>query len=103
MDEPTFEELDDVYSDITRIKNVWGIYEEFQDDLAVLGKEDWVTFRSKTYRFDEFLSQWQEKLRQLASNPSTKSSKKHSSTNMNDRIQQDIVNYRLLSPMFKWI
>ena len=56
MDEPTFEELDDVYSDITRIKNVWGIYEEFQDDLAVLGKEDWVTFRSKTYRFDEFLS-----------------------------------------------
>lgn len=103
MDEPTFEELDDVYSDITRIKNVWGIYEEFQDDLAVLGKEDWVTFRSKTYRFDEFLSQWQEKLRQLASNPSTKSSKKHSSTNMNDRIQQDIDNYRLLSPMFKWI
>ena len=103
MKEPTFEDLDEVNKDITRIKNVWGIYEEFQEELAVLAKEDWVTFRSKTYRFDEFLSHWQEKLKQLANNESTKSSKKHSSGNMNVRIQQDIENYRLLTPLFKWI
>jgi dynein heavy chain 2 len=103
MGEPTFEELDDVNNDITRIKNVWGIYEEFQDELNELAKEDWVTFRSKTYRFDEFLSNWQEKLRHLPNNESTKSSKKHSSSNMNVRIQQDIENYRLLTPLFKWV
>ena len=71
--------------------------------LNELAKEDWVTFRSKTYRFDEFLSNWQEKLRNLPNNESTKSSKKHSSTNMNVRIQQDIENYRLITPLFKWV
>ncbi|CAF2056597.1 unnamed protein product [Rotaria magnacalcarata] len=103
MDDPEFRELDEVSTDVTRIKNVWGIYEEFQEELAELAKEDWVTFRSKTYRFDEFLSNWQEKLKQVSSNESTKSSKKHSSTNMNDRIQQDIDNYRLTTPLFKWV
>jgi dynein heavy chain 2 len=103
MDEPVFQELDDVNTEILRIKNIWGIYEEFQDELGELGKEDWVTFRSKTYRFDEFLSGWQEKLRQLANTESGKSSKKHSSSNMNVRIQQDIDNYRLLAPLFKWV
>jgi dynein heavy chain 2 len=103
MNEPTFEDLDEVNKDITRIKNVWGIYEEFQEELAVLAKEDWVTFRSKTYRFDEFLSHWQEKLKQLSNHESTKSSKKPSSSNMNVRIQQDIENYRLLTPLFKWV
>lgn len=98
MDEPVFQELDDVHTEISRIKNVWGIYEEFQDELSVLAKEDWVTFRSKTYRFDEFLSTWQEKLRN-----SSNDSKKHSSSNMNVRIQQDIDNYRLLTPLFKYI
>lgn len=104
MGEPTFEELDAVNADITRIKNVWGIYEEFQDELAVLGKEDWVTFRSKMYRFDEFLSQWQEKLKTLADNPDgSKSSRKNASKNMNLRIQEDIDRYRLMAPMFKWV
>jgi dynein heavy chain 2 len=103
MEEPVFQELDEVNTDITRIKNVWGIYEEFQEELTELAKEDWVTFRTKTYRFDEFLSNWQEKLKQLANNESTKSSKKHSSVNMNVRIQQDIDHYRLIAPLFKWV
>jgi dynein heavy chain 2 len=103
MEEPVFQELDEVNTDITRIKNVWGIYEEFQEELTELAKEDWVTFRTKTYRFDEFLSNWQEKLKQLANNESTKSSKKQSSVNMNVRIQQDIDHYRLIAPLFKWV
>jgi hypothetical protein len=61
MNELIFQDLDDVNTDITGIKNVWGIYEEFQDDLANLSTEHWVTFRSNTYRFDEFLSNWQKK------------------------------------------
>ena len=103
MEEPVFQELDDVHTEITRIKNIWGIYEEFQDELFELAKEDWVTFRSKTYRFDEFLSTWQEKLRNSSNQDSNKSSRKHASSNMNVRIQQDIDNYRLLTPLFKWI
>ena len=103
MGEPTFEDLDQVHGDIMRIKNVWGIYEEFQEDLAVLAKEDWVTFRSKTYRFDELLSQWQEKLKHLANNESAKASRKNQSGNMNVRIQQDVDQYRIMSPLLKWV
>ncbi|CAF3391936.1 unnamed protein product [Rotaria sp. Silwood1] len=103
MDPPVFQDLDEVNSDIMQIKNVWGVYEEYQQELNDLIKEDWVTFRSKTYRFDEFLSNWQEKLKQFSTNESTKSSKKGSTSNMNVRIQQEIDNYRLITPLFKWV
>lgn len=103
MEKPVFRDLDEVAADISRIKSVWGVYEDFQDALAELAKEDWVTFRSKTYRFDEFLSTWRDKLKQSSSNESTKSSKKQSTSNMSDRIQQDIDNYRLIAPLFKWV
>jgi dynein heavy chain 2 len=103
MNEPTFQDLDEVNTDISQIKNIWGIYEEYQQELNDLTKEDWITFRSKTYRFDEFLSNWQEKLKQLSITDSTKSSKKSSTSNMNIRIQQEIDNYRLITPLFKWV
>ena len=100
MNDPTFEDLDEVNDDIIQIKNIWGIYEEYQQELNELTKEDWITFRSKTYRFDEFLSNWQEKLKQFSTADATKSSKK---SNMNIRIQQEIDNYRLITPLFKWV
>jgi dynein heavy chain 2 len=103
MNQPTFQDLDEVSTDISQIKNVWGIYEEYQQELNELTKEDWLQFRSKTYRFDEFLANWQEKLKQLATTDSAKSSKKSSTTNMNIRIQQEIDNYRLITPLFKWV
>ncbi|CAM4781010.1 unnamed protein product [Rotaria magnacalcarata] len=103
MDLPTFQDLDEVNGDIMQIKNVWGVYEEYQQELNDLTKEDWITFRSKTYRFDEFLSNWQEKLKQFSTNDSTKPSKKSSTSNMNIRIQQEIDNYRLITPLFKWV
>ncbi|CAF3644553.1 unnamed protein product [Adineta steineri] len=105
MTEPSFQDLDEVSNDIAQIKNVWGVYEEYQQELNELTKEDWITFRSKTYRFDEFLSNWQEKLKQISPVADTgKSSKKTSTTtNMNVRIQQEIDNYRLITPLLKWV
>jgi dynein heavy chain 2, cytosolic len=103
MNEPTFQDLDEVTQDIGQIKNIWGIYEEYQTELHELTKEDWTSFRSKTYRFDEFLANWQDKLKQLATNDSGKGSKKSSSNSTNIRIQQEIDNYRLITPLFKWV
>ncbi|CAF1577664.1 unnamed protein product, partial [Adineta steineri] len=104
MTEPSFQDLDEVSNDIAQIKNVWGVYEEYQQELNELTKEDWITFRSKTYRFDEFLSNWQEKLKQISPVADTgKASKKTSTTNMNVRIQQEIDNYRLITPLLKWV
>ena len=103
MNEPTFQDLDEVAQDIGQIKNIWGIYEEYQIELTELTKEDWTSFRSKTYRFDEFLANWQDKLKQLAANDSGKAAKKSSSNSTNIRIQQEIDNYRLITPLFKWV
>lgn len=103
MNEPTFQDLDEVTQDIGQIKNIWGIYEEYQIELTELTKEDWMSFRSKTYRFDEFLANWQEKLKQLAVNDSGKAAKKSSSNSTNIRIQQEIDNYRLITPLLKWV
>ena len=102
MEVPPFDDLDAVHNDILRIKNIWGIYEEFQEDLAVLGKEDWVTFRSKMYRFEEFLSQWTEKLK--ASEDDGKASRKQQTKKtMRLRLEEEIESYRTLIPMLKWI
>ena len=101
MPQPTFEDLDEVAADIAQIKNVWGVYEEYQQELGELTKEEWVTFRSKTYRFDEFLANWQEKLKQLPNNETGRPAKKATTANMNVRIQQEIDNYRLITPLFK--
>ena len=100
MPEPKFQDLEEVNADIAQIKNVWGIYEEYQQELNELTKEEWVNFRSKTYRFDEFLSNWQEKLKQLTT---AASSKKSSASTTTIRIQQEIDNYRIITPLFKWV
>ena len=103
MPEPKFQDLEEVQTDLSQIKNVWGIYEEYQQELGELTKEEWLTFRSKTYRFDEFLSNWQEKLKQFSAVDSAKSSKKSSTSSTTIRIQQEIDNYRLITPLFKWV
>lgn len=99
MKEPTFADLDEVFADIQQIKNVWGLYEEYQRDLTELTKEQWIQFRSKTYRFDEFLSHWQDKLKEISSN----ATKKSSANTTTIRIQQEIDNFRLVTPLFKWV
>lgn len=30
--------------------------------IETISKEEWIVFRSKSYKFEEFLQQWQEKL-----------------------------------------
>jgi dynein heavy chain 2 len=64
--------------------------------MSEFQKEDWVSFRTKTYKFDEFLQIWQERLRKeigKSSKPST----------MQLKIQQDIDTYKQLTPCLKWV
>lgn len=89
MDEPAFKDLYEVNSDISKIKTVWGIYEEFQNGIKDFAKEDWISFRSKTFRFDEFLQTWQDKLKKELS-------KSGKPSTMQVKIQNDIDTYRVL-------
>jgi dynein heavy chain 2 len=31
--------------------------------IETISKEDWIVFRSKSYKFEEFLQQWQDRLK----------------------------------------
>ena len=31
--------------------------------IETISKEEWIVFRSKSYKFEEFLQQWQERLK----------------------------------------
>jgi dynein heavy chain 2 len=75
--------LESIDADIAKIQNIWGVFEEFQKGLRELTKEDWVSFRAKTFRFDEFLQTWQDRLKVEI----TKSPKPSS---MQVKIQNDI-------------
>jgi dynein heavy chain 2, cytosolic len=88
LEEPQFKELNEIEADIAKIKSLWGIYEEFQNGIKEYAKEDWISFRSKTFRFDEFLQSWQEKLRKEISKSAKPST-------MQIKIQKDIDTYRV--------
>jgi dynein heavy chain 2, cytosolic len=88
LDEPKFKDLQGVMDDIAKIKSVWGIYEEFQNGLKELGKEDWVSFRSKIFRFDEFIQMWQDRLKKEISQDNKPST-------MQLKIQSDLDQYRV--------
>lgn len=93
---PEFRELFEIDENIKEIKTVWGIYEEFQTGISEFQREDWVSFRAKTFKFDEFLQVWQENLRKelnQGAKPST----------MQLKIQQDIDTYKQLTPCLKWV
>ena len=60
---PEFTELEIVRDDLKRSETMWSICEEYVEGLSSLKKEDWVSFRSKAFQFDEFISKWTERIR----------------------------------------
>lgn len=45
MDEPLFPTLEVMNSDLENFEQVWLLYEQFSNDIAMLGREEWVVFR----------------------------------------------------------
>ena len=41
---------------------MWQIFEEFQTGLQDMHNEEWILFRSKIYKFEEYLTTWSNKL-----------------------------------------
>lgn len=48
--------------DLQNQNNMWSFYDEFQNDLKSIAKEEWILLRGKTYKVDEFLSTWEKKI-----------------------------------------
>ncbi|XP_041357041.1 cytoplasmic dynein 2 heavy chain 1-like isoform X2 [Gigantopelta aegis] len=91
MEEPDLSAVDELSADLTSYEAMWSQYEEFNSGLQTLAKEDWISFRSKAYMFEEFLGSWYEKLK--TSEPTT----------MTVRLQKDIEKYKNVLPVLKWV
>ena len=91
LDNPDFAIAERLKADIEQQEQMWSLFEEFHGGLDNLRKEDWISFRSKTYQFEEFLSVWFEKLKGEDPSP------------MVARIQKEVDKFRTLCPAFKWV
>ncbi|XP_077984893.1 cytoplasmic dynein 2 heavy chain 1-like [Glandiceps talaboti] len=92
LDDPEFPVSDEVRADLAKFESMWCLFEEFNTGLQELAKEDWISFRSRTYMFEEFLVQWMEKLRAY-----------EEPTTMTVRLTKDIDKYRDVLPLLKYV
>ncbi|KAF4787703.1 hypothetical protein TURU_168391 [Turdus rufiventris] len=65
LEEPDLSLSEAVSQDIQSCAEIWALYEEFYQGFQEKAKEDWITFRSKIYLFEEFLFNWHDRLRKM--------------------------------------
>ncbi|KAK2517344.1 Dync2h1 [Columba guinea] len=92
LEEPDFSLSKVVCQDIKSCAEVWELYEEFYQGFQEKAKEDWITFRSKTYLFEEFLFNWHEKMRKM---------EEHSV--MTVKLQKEVDKYKMIIPLLKYV
>ncbi|CAI2738498.1 unnamed protein product [Dicrocoelium dendriticum] len=88
MTAPSFELADEISKSLHDCEVMWAKFESFMLELEEFAKEDWISFKSKTYLFDEFLTQWFNLLRTSEVNP------------VSVRIQREIDQYRVSPSAF---
>ncbi|KAI8925894.1 dynein heavy chain and region D6 of dynein motor-domain-containing protein [Entophlyctis helioformis] len=60
---PDFAELDIAREDLQNADEMWAVCEQYIQGLGALRSQDWISFRAKPYQFDEFIAQWNERIR----------------------------------------
>ena len=58
MEEPNFDHLEAIEEDLKKFEATWGLFDEFSRNIEDFAVEEWIVFRSKTFRFEEFLNNW---------------------------------------------
>ncbi|XP_028817493.1 cytoplasmic dynein 2 heavy chain 1 isoform X3 [Denticeps clupeoides] len=92
LETPDFSLALKTIQDIEEFSEMWSLYEEFQEGFQNSAKEDWITFRSKTYIFEEFLFAWHDRLRKLEEH-----------TTMSVKLQKEVDKYKSLVPVLKYV
>jgi dynein heavy chain 2, cytosolic len=63
-DKPKFTYYDKLKEELNDQEEAWSLFEQFTKELNEFGKEDWITYRKKTfYAFQDFFVSWSEKLK----------------------------------------
>ncbi|XP_041658498.1 cytoplasmic dynein 2 heavy chain 1 isoform X2 [Cheilinus undulatus] len=92
LEAPDFSLAEEIKSDMDEYSQMWGLYEEWQQGFLEKAQEDWITFRSKTYVFEEFLITWQDRLRKL-----------EQPTAMSIKLQGEVDKYKNMVPVLKYV
>ncbi|PNI44695.1 DYNC2H1 isoform 3 [Pan troglodytes] len=92
LEEPNFSLASSISKDIESCAQVWAFYEEFQQGFQEMANEDWITFRTKTYLFEEFLMNWHDRLRKV---------EEHSV--MTVKLQSEVDKYKIVIPILKYV
>ncbi|XP_052360063.1 cytoplasmic dynein 2 heavy chain 1 isoform X2 [Oncorhynchus keta] len=92
LEAPDFSLAEETIRDMEEYGQMWSLYEDWQEGFQEKAKEDWITFRSKTYMFEEFLFAWQDRLRKLEQH-----------TSMSVKLQREVDKYKSLVPVLKYV
>uniref|UniRef100_A0A0X3Q6P6 Cytoplasmic dynein 2 heavy chain 1 n=1 Tax=Schistocephalus solidus TaxID=70667 RepID=A0A0X3Q6P6_SCHSO len=82
---------EELRNNFVELETMWSVYEKFALELEELSKEDWISFRSRTYVFEEFLSRWFDQLRN------------EKPTSITALLMKEIDQYKELVPALKWV
>ncbi|KAI3384587.1 hypothetical protein SNEBB_000072 [Seison nebaliae] len=95
MSRPILTNYDKLEATIGKFNKQWGMLDKFRKDLAELGKNDWISFRTKLYKFEEFLSNQAGELQS--------SLEGHKPTDVHIKLRKEIDTYRNMVPSLKYI
>ncbi|KAF2362508.1 ATPase dynein-related AAA domain [Trinorchestia longiramus] len=91
LPEPDFPELDEIESDLEKHEQVWGQFDEFRTSMEEFRNQEWIVFRSKTYKFEEFLTSWSEK------------QQTGEASMVRVRLLQELEKYHAMMPVLKYV
>ncbi|XP_061923239.1 dynein cytoplasmic 2 heavy chain 1 isoform X1 [Entelurus aequoreus] len=92
LEASTFPLAEETKQDMEEYSQMWGLYEEWYQGFTEKAQEDWISFRSKTYLFEEFLFTWQDKLRKL-----------EQPTAISVKLQEEVDKYKNIVPVLKYV
>ncbi|KAJ3590899.1 hypothetical protein NHX12_008847 [Muraenolepis orangiensis] len=92
LEAPDFSLAEETIRDMETCSQMWSLYEEWLQGFTEKAQEDWITFRSKTYLFEEFLFAWQDRLKKL-----------EQPTTMSVKLQAEVDKYKNLAPVLKYV
>eukprot|EP00796_Vickermania_ingenoplastis_P008408 gene8408-5889_t len=64
---PNFNALSRTSKDVEKASEMWALYDGFNEELDIIRKEDWLTFRAHTYQFNDFCKDWKSKAKKTDS------------------------------------
>uniref|UniRef100_A0AAF5DHG2 Cytoplasmic dynein 2 heavy chain 1 n=1 Tax=Strongyloides stercoralis TaxID=6248 RepID=A0AAF5DHG2_STRER len=64
LEEIDFPILNSIEEDVKEAENNFLIFDEFNEGLQKFGEEEWIVFRNKIYLFEEYINEWEIKLKE---------------------------------------